>query len=170
VPPRAPGAVGVVVTSFVLRIGIHFNFTDPALDVPIVDPSAGPERRHNFTVRNRQKLWCGGCGDGARRAVACCSPCQGSADVHRPLLGCRLGGSLWLSGQLKNRGLLTLTKERQQQDLAVGKFERIVMGHCLFFVDLPKDRCSVVEQIFPPAQWTDMPGRNFASKGQLGSR
>jgi hypothetical protein len=130
------------VTSFVLRIGIHFNFTDPALDVPIVDPSAGPERRHNFTVRNRQKLWCGGCGDGARRAVACCSPCQGSADVHRPLLGCRLGGSLWLSGQLKNRGLLTLTKERQQQDLTVGKFERIVMGHCVFFVDLPKNRCS----------------------------
>src|ERR1700722_19032299 len=88
----------------------------------------------------------------------------------RPLLCYRLGGSLWLSGQLQNRGLLTLTKERQQQDLAVRKFERIVMGHCLFFVDLPKDRCSVVEQIFPPAQWTDMPGRNFASKGQLGSR
>jgi hypothetical protein len=48
----------------------------------------------------------------ARRAVACCSPCQGSADVDQPLLGYRLGGSLWLSGQLKNRGLLTLTKER----------------------------------------------------------
>jgi hypothetical protein len=27
----------------VLRIGTHFNFPDPALDVPIVDPSAGPE-------------------------------------------------------------------------------------------------------------------------------
>ena len=87
-----------------------------------------------------------------------------------PAAGLQTGGSLWLSGQLKNRGLLTLTKERQQQDLAVGKFERIVMGHCLFFVDLPKNRCSVVEQIFPPPQWTDMPGRNFASKGQLGSR
>jgi hypothetical protein len=71
--------------------------------------------------------------------------------VDRPLLCYRLGGSLWLSGQLKNRGLLTLTKERQQQDLAVRKFERIVMGHCLFFVDLPKDRCSVVEHILPPA-------------------
>ena len=88
---------------------------------------------------------------GARRAVACCSPCRGSADVDRSLLDCRLGGSLWLSGQLKNRGLLTLTKERQQQDLAVRKFERIVMGHCLFFVDLPKDRCTVVEYILPPA-------------------
>ena len=39
VPPRALGAVDVVVNSFVLRIGIHFNFPDPALDVPIVDPS-----------------------------------------------------------------------------------------------------------------------------------
>jgi len=60
VPPRALGAVDVVVTSFVLRIGIHFNFPDPALDVPIVDPSAGPERRHNFTVGNGQKGWCAG--------------------------------------------------------------------------------------------------------------
>ena len=49
---------------------------------------------------------------GVRCAVACCSPCQGSADVDRPLLCYGLGGSLWLSGQLKNRGLLTLTKER----------------------------------------------------------
>jgi hypothetical protein len=113
VPPRALGALDVVVTSFVLWIGIHLDLPDPAPDVPIVDPSAGPERRHNFTVRNRQKLWCGGSGDGARRAVACCSPCQGLADVDHPLLGYRLGGSLWLSGQLKNRGLLTLTKERQ---------------------------------------------------------
>ena len=55
--------------------------------------------------------------------------------MDRPLLCYRLGGSLWLSGQLKNHGLLTLTKERQQQDLAVRKFERIVMGHCLFFSD-----------------------------------
>jgi hypothetical protein len=47
VPPRALGEVDVVVTSFVFWIGIHFNFPDPAVDVPIVDPSAGPERRHN---------------------------------------------------------------------------------------------------------------------------
>ena len=96
---------------------------------------------------------------------------SGSADVDRPLLCYKLGGSLWLSGQLKNRGLLTLTKERQQQDLAVGKFERIVMGHCLFFVDLPKDRCSVVEHFFrqpngpigvdaiSPAKDSSVPGR-----------
>ena len=57
-PPLA--AVDVVLTSFALRIGIHFNFPDPALDVPIVDPSAGPERRHNFTVGNGQKGWCAG--------------------------------------------------------------------------------------------------------------
>ena len=71
VPPRALGAVDVVVNSFVLRIGIHFNFPDPALDVSIVDPSAGPERRHNFTVSNGQKVWCAACGRlGTRRVVA----------------------------------------------------------------------------------------------------
>ena len=42
----------------------------------------------------------------------------------------------------------------QQHDLAVRKFERIVMGHCLFFVDLPKDRRPVVEHVLTPAQWT----------------
>jgi hypothetical protein len=69
-PPRALGAVDVVVTSFVLQIGIHFNFPDPALDVPIVDPSAGPERRHNFAVSNGQKGWCAGCvGDTASRRL-----------------------------------------------------------------------------------------------------
>ena len=58
----ALGAVDVVVTSFVFRIGIHFNFPDPALDVQIGDPSAGPERRHNLAVSNGQKVWCAGCG------------------------------------------------------------------------------------------------------------
>ena len=54
VPPSL-GAVDVVLTSFALRIGIHFNFPDPALDVPIVDPSAGPERRHNLAVSNGRR-------------------------------------------------------------------------------------------------------------------
>ena len=38
-----------------------------------------------------------------------------------------------------DRSLLTLTNECQQQDLAVRKFERIVMGHYLFLVDLSKE-------------------------------
>ena len=133
--PPPPGAVDVVLTSSFGSAFISIS-PDPALDVPIVDPSARPERRHNLAVSNGQKVWCAGCGRlGARRAVACCSPCRGSADVDRSLLDCELGGSLWLSGQLKNRGLLTLTKERQQQDLAVRKFERIVNG-----MDRPRSR------------------------------
>jgi hypothetical protein len=39
--------------------------------------------------------------------------------------------------------LLTLAQERQEEDLAVRKFQRIVMGRDLVFVDLPKDRCLV---------------------------
>ena len=71
-----------------------------------------PGRRAEVTSRSGgdQNVSCAGCGRlGTRRAVACCSPCGGSADVDRPLLGYRLSGSLWLGGQLKNRSLLTLT-------------------------------------------------------------
>jgi hypothetical protein len=63
-----------------------------------------------------------------------------SAYVGCPPLGFSLDGSLWLRWQLKNRGLLTLTQRCQQHDLAVRKFQRIVMSHDLFRVDLPKDR------------------------------
>jgi hypothetical protein len=73
----------------------------------------------------------------AHRVVFCL---EQSTHVGRPLLGCRFDGSLWLGRQLKNRRPLILTQDRQQHDLAVRKFERIVMCRYLFFVDLPKDR------------------------------
>jgi hypothetical protein len=71
----------------------------------------------------------------AHRVVFCF---EQSTHVGRPLLGCRFDGSLWLGRQLKNRRPLILTQDRQQHDLAVRKFERIVMCRYLFFVDLPK--------------------------------
>src|ERR1700719_679937 len=73
--------------------------------------------------------------------------CRRSADIYCPLLGRRLSGSLWLGRQLKNRSLLTLTEDCQQHDLAVRKFDRIVMGRYFLFVDLPKDRRRVVEHV-----------------------
>jgi hypothetical protein len=64
-------------------------------------------------------------------------------------LGFDLNRSPWLRWQLENRGLLILTQARQEHDLAVRKFQRIVMSGDLVFVDLPKDRrlmldCTVV--------------------------
>jgi hypothetical protein len=45
--------------------------------------------------------------------------------VSRSLLGFSLNCTLWLRSYLKNRSLLTFAQERQEHDLAVGKFERI---------------------------------------------
>jgi hypothetical protein len=59
---------------------------------------------------------------------ASCSCCEQSTDVGRPLLGRRFNRGLWLGRQLKNRSLLTLAENRQQHDLAVRKFDRIVMA------------------------------------------
>jgi hypothetical protein len=46
--------------------------------------------------------------------------------------------------------LLTLTQACQEHDLAVGKFQRIVMSDGPVFVDLPKDRCLVLDYIVVP--------------------
>jgi hypothetical protein len=55
------------------------------------------------------------------------------------LLSFRLDDTLWIGCQLKNPSLLTLIQERQQQDLAVWEFKRVVMDEALVFVDLAKD-------------------------------
>jgi hypothetical protein len=60
-------------------------------------------------------------------------------------LGFDLNHSPWLRRQLKNRSLLTLAQERQKYDLAVRKFQCIVMGGDFVFVDLPKDRCLILD-------------------------
>jgi hypothetical protein len=46
--------------------------------------------------------------------------------------------------------LLTFAQESQKHDLAVGKFQRIVMSDDPVFVDLPKDRCLVLDYIIVP--------------------
>jgi hypothetical protein len=49
-------------------------------------------------------------------------------------------GSLWFRRQLQNSRLLAFTQACQQHDLAIRKFQRIVMHRNFVFVDLPKDR------------------------------
>jgi hypothetical protein len=73
-----------------------------------------------------------------------------SAHVGCAPLGFRFRGGLWFSRQLENCGLLTLTQRRQEHDLAIWKLEGIVMSGNFFFVDLPKDRCSMIYNSVSP--------------------
>jgi hypothetical protein len=75
--------------------------------------------------------------------------CDRSAYVSHAPLGLGFNGSFWFRRQLKNRRLLTLIQCGQENDLAVRKFQSVVMGRDLVFVDLPKGRrlmldCTVV--------------------------
>jgi hypothetical protein len=58
---------------------------------------------------------------------------------------------------LKNRSLLAFSQTCQEHDLAVWKFQRIVMSGDLFFIDLPKDRrfcaLTLLRQLSRPIDW-----------------
>ena len=70
--------------------------------------------------------------------------CERSARVSHPTLALRFNSSLWLRRQLKHCSALTLAQECQERDLAVRKFQCIVMSDRLFLVDLPEDRRLVI--------------------------
>ena len=71
--------------------------------------------------------------------------------VSEAPMGLSFNGGLWFRRQLQNRGLLTLTQRCQEHDPAIRKFQRIVMRCNLVFVDLPKDRCPVLDHFTTPA-------------------
>ena len=52
--------------------------------------------------------------------------------------------------QLENGRLLTLFQERQQHDLPIWEFQRIMMVHRVALIDLPED-CGLVEDNVPEA-------------------
>jgi hypothetical protein len=79
-------------------------------------------------------------------------------------LGFDLNRSPWLRWQLENRGLLTLTQARQEHDLAVRKFQRIVMSGDLVFVDLPKDRRLILDRTVVPRPQSSWQAPNLVSK------
>jgi hypothetical protein len=81
-------------------------------------------------------------------------------------LGFDLNRSPWLRWQLENCSFLTFSQTCQEHDLAVWKFQCIVMGGDLVFVDLPKDRrlildCTVVVPR-PQSSWQAL---NLVSEG-----
>jgi len=66
-----------------------------------------------------------------------------SADVGDALLGFRLGSGLGQRGKREDSCVLTFIEPRQQHDLAIGKFERVMIGVKHALVDLAKDRNGV---------------------------
>ena len=77
-----------------------------------------------------------------------------------------LNGRLGLRRQLKNRSLLTLAQERQEHDLAVWKFQCVVMGGDFVFVDLPKDRCLTLDcTVVVPRPQSSWQALNVVSEG-----
>jgi hypothetical protein len=76
--------------------------------------------------------------------------CEQSGYVSHAPLGLSFNGSLWLRRQLQNGRLLALTQSCQERDSAIGKFQRIVMRCGLVFVDLPKDRCLMLDYFIAP--------------------
>jgi hypothetical protein len=71
-------------------------------------------------------------------------------------------------GQLQNSRLLALLEECQKDDLAIRKFQSVMMD-CLFvFIDLPKD-CGLV-LAGSPSPWPQAHPLNFLFKGQLRPR
>ena len=96
--------------------------------------------------------------------------CDGERSTHEcgPPLRLDLISGFWLGWQLENRRLLTLAQEGQKHDLAIRKFQRIVMSGYFFFVDLPKDRRLILDRTVVPRPQSSWQTLNFVSKGQLG--
>jgi len=64
--------------------------------------------------------------------------------------GLSFNGSVWFRRQLQNGRLLALTQSCQERHPAIRKFQGIVMHRDLVLVDLPKDRCLVVDYFIAP--------------------
>jgi hypothetical protein len=67
-------------------------------------------------------------------------------------LGFFFNGALWFCRQLQNGRLLILTQSCQERDPAIRKFQGIVMRRDFVLVDLPKDRCLMLDHLIAPDQ------------------
>jgi len=86
-----------------------------------------------------------------------------SAYTDHSALGLSLNSRPWFSWQLEDCSLLTLYQRCQEHDVAVRKFQRIVMDSELVFIDLPKDRCLMFDCIVPRPQFSSK-ALNLVSK------
>jgi hypothetical protein len=77
--------------------------------------------------------------------------CEQLGYVSHAPLGLSFNGSLWCRRQLQNGRLLALKQSCQERDPAIRKFQRIVMRRNLLLVDLPEDRCLVLDYFIAPS-------------------
>jgi hypothetical protein len=77
--------------------------------------------------------------------------CEQLGYVSHAPLGLGFNGGLWFRRQLQNGCLLALTQSCQRHDLAIREFQRIVMRRNSVFVDLPKDRCLMLDYFIAPS-------------------
>jgi hypothetical protein len=96
--------------------------------------------------------------------------CEQLGYVSHAPLGLSFNGSLWLRRQLQNSRFLASTQCCQEHDRAIWKFQRIVMRRNLVFVDLPKDRCLMLDYRIAPSYQARREASNLFSKRQLGPR
>src|SRR5271166_5493356 len=105
--------------------------------------------------------------EGGLNTLAACE----SADVCHPFLGLRLGCGSGLRRKLEHCCFLTFAHVSQAHDLAVRKFQRIMMHTRLILVDLPEDGRRVIDDCtrFPAKQLVP-PTPYLLGKGELRSR
>jgi hypothetical protein len=96
--------------------------------------------------------------------------CEQLGYVSHVPLGLSFNGSLRFRRQLQNGRLLALKQSCQERDPAIRKFQRIVMRRNLLLVDLPKDRCLMLDYLIAPGYQARRQAFNLFSKGQLCSR
>jgi hypothetical protein len=93
-----------------------------------------------------------------------------STDVRNPFLGFYFNRGNGLRRKLEHRCFLTFKQVGQQHDLALRKFQRIVMCSRVVLVDLPKDRGGVIEGTRFPTEQAVRPTTYGFGKRKLCSR
>jgi hypothetical protein len=91
---------------------------------------------------------------GWRKVICSSARAFVSAYTDHPALDLSLNSRPWFSWQLEDCSLLILSQRCQEHDVAIRKFQRIVMGSELVFVDLPKDRSLMFDCIVPRPQFS----------------
>jgi hypothetical protein len=93
-----------------------------------------------------------------------------SADVRDPFLGLCLGCGSGLCRKLKYCCFLTFKHVSQAHDLAVRKFQRVMMCSRIVLVDLPEDGRRVIDYIWLPAKQPARLTPYLLGEGELRSR
>src|ERR1700738_622758 len=97
-------------------------------------------------------------------------PACDSADVRDPFLSLNFGCGSRLCWKLQHRRFLPFKHVRQEHDLPIWKFQRIMVGSRVVLIDLPEDRRRMGDHIRLPAKQHTWAAHYQLGKGELRSR